>query len=155
MTHKNFCSKIFSDLMESNIQFGRWLVYEEYLCLISKWQGKWLLVNSTISFEVVGVCLFVYCNGACESGLSSPKHQNQMRHFNLTQWEFNAGFSPWILSVFIVQFTVRMAKLNRLAKAYRKRICSRTENFAHCFATRKLFERIQILNEWKSHPFIQ
>ena len=50
------------------------------------------------------------------------------------------------LFVFVLQFTIQMAKLNRLTED-QKHICSRAENFAHHFATRKLFERIQILNE--------
>ena len=32
--------------------------------------------------------------------------------------EFNAAFSRWIPSDFVVQITVQMTKLNRLAKSY-------------------------------------
>ena len=52
-----------------------------------------------------------------------------MRLFKKTQGELNAAFSCLIHSVFVVQFTVQMAKLNRLEKPYRKRIYRRTENF--------------------------
>ena len=46
-----------------------------------------------------------------------------------------------------LSLTVKMSKFKGLGKTHRKRICSRTENFARPFITCKLFEGIQILNE--------
>ena len=120
LSRQFFLQNLFNDLTESNIQFHRWLVYEEYC----KLQGS----------NCLQIQMYV------------------LRHLNYTQGEFKAAFSRWIHSVFVVQLTVQMAKLDRLAKTYRKRICRRTENFA---TTKKLFERIQILHEWKFHRLIQ
>ena len=64
-------------------------------------------------------------------------------------------FLFWITPVSVVQFIIQMFKLNGLGKTHRERLCSRTENFARPFTTDKLFERIQILNEWKFHRLIQ
>ena len=41
------------------------------------------------------VCLFVYCNGACKSGLFSKK-QNSNGTLQLDTRGFNAAFSHWI-----------------------------------------------------------
>ena len=73
------------------------------------------------NFEVVRVCSFVWCNGVCKSGLSSTKVKfawgTPTKHRG-----FNAAFSHWRPSVSVVQFTVKMSKLNGLGKTHRERI---------------------------------
>ena len=61
-----------------------------------------------------------------------------MRHFNYTQGAL-IRLSWWIPSVSVMRFTVQMSKLNGLGKTHQKRICSRTENFARPFTTKKIF----------------
>ena len=73
--------------------------------------------------------------------------------FFQTNW-FKAAFSHWVPSVSVVQLTVQMTKLNGLWRTHRKRICNRIKNFARPLTTNKLFERIQVLNEWKLHRLI-
>ena len=87
-------------------------------------------------FQVVGVCLFGCCNGTCKSGLLPPKYSCQMRHFILTQGKHHVAFSYWIPVTFVLQFMIQMAKLNRVTED-QNHICSRAENFAHHFTTKK------------------
>ena len=61
-----------------------------------------------------------------------------MRHFNYTKGAL-IRLSSWIPSVSVMRFTVQMSKLNGLGKTHQKRICSRTENFARPFTTKKIF----------------
>ena len=72
-----------------------------------------------------------------------------------TQGDLMRLFLFWITPVSVVQFIIQMFKLNGLGKTHRERICSRTENLARPFTTDKLFERIQIFNEWRFHRLIQ
>ena len=80
---------------------------------------------------------------------------NSNETLQLDTREFNAAFSLWIPSVSVVQLLVQMSKLNGPGKTHRKYLYMRTENFARPFITNKLFERIQILNEWKFRLLFQ
>ena len=111
---------------------------------------KVIVSKFKIFSEVLRVCTFVYCNGVFEAGLCSTK-LNSNETLQLDTRELNAAFSHWIPS--FVQLTVQMSKLNEIGRTHRKRLCSRTENFARPFTTNKLFERIQILNGWKFRRF--
>ena len=70
---------------------------------------------------------------------------------------FNAAFSHWIPSVSVVQFTVQMSKLNGLGKTHRERIFVVELKFKlrSPFHYEKLFDKIQILNEWKFRDLVQ
>ena len=105
--------------------------------------------------QVVRVSLFVCCNGVWNSGLSSTeKFKSNETLFNWTQGEFNAAFSSWIPSVFVVQFKVQMIKLKRLAKTCRKRICIRTEDFSDRFTTKNCLREFRYwMNENLTNKF--
>ena len=70
---------------------------------------------------------------------------------------FNAAFSHWIPSVSVVQFTVQMSKLNGLGKTHRERIfvVELKLKLRSPFHYEKLFDKIQILNEWKFRDLVQ
>ena len=70
---------------------------------------------------------------------------------------FNAAFSHWIPSVSVVQFTVQMSKLNGLGKTHRERIfvVELKLKLRSPFHYEQLFDKIQILNEWKFHDLVQ
>ena len=80
----------------------------------------------------------------CVNLLFSPQKLNSNKTLQLNTGGFNAVRSPFP-SVSVVNG--KMSKFKGLGKTHRKRICSRTENFARPFITSKLFEGIQILNE--------
>ena len=73
----------------------------------------------------------------CKSGLSSTEKFKSNETLLLDPRGLNAAFSRRIPSVSVVKFTIKMSKLNRLAKTDLKRIYSRTENFSHRFTTKK------------------
>ena len=60
-------------------------------------------------------------------------------------------FFSWIPSVFVVQFSVQITKLNGLAQTYLKRICSRTSRTSLSGLQRKIvLENLDI--KWMKIP---
>ena len=60
-------------------------------------------------------------------------------------------FFSWIPSVFVVQFSVQITKLNGLAQTYRKRICSGTSRTSLSGLQRKIvLENLDI--KWMKIP---
>ena len=60
-------------------------------------------------------------------------------------------FFSWIPSVFVLQFSVQITKLNGLAQTYRKRICSRTSRTSLSGLQRKIvLENLDI--KWMKIP---
>ena len=59
---------------------------------------------------------------ACENLVFPPQKLNSDDTLQRDTRGFNAAFSHWIPSVFVVQFTVQMSKLDGLGKTHRERI---------------------------------
>ena len=126
------------------------------LPLFSKLMARKVIV-SKFKFFIMKLWEFarLFTATACVNLIFPPQKLNSNEALQLDTRGFNAAFSLWIPPVSVVQFIIQMFKLNGLGKTRRERLCSRTENFARPFITEKLFERIQILNEWNFHRLIQ
>lgn len=128
----------------------------EDLPLFSKQMARKVIVRK-FNFFVLKVQEFacLLTTMVCVSLIFPPK---RLTWNETLQWDtrgLNAPFSYWIHSVSVVQFTAQMSKLNSLGKTDFRLLCSRTENFTCLFTMNKLFERTQILKEWKFHWLIQ
>ena len=115
------------------------------------------VIVSKFKFSIMKLWEFarLFIVTACVNLVFPPQKLNSNEALQLDTRGFNAAFSLWIPPVSVVQFMIQMFKLNGLGKTHRERICSGTENFARPFTTDKLFERIQIFNEWRFHRLIQ
>ena len=130
-------------------------MYED-LPLFSEWIAKWVIVIE-FKFFILKLSEFasLFTAMACVNVVFPPQKINSNETLQLDARELDADFYHWISSVSVVQFTVKMSNLNGLRKTYRKRLCSRTENFARPFTINKFFKRIQISDEWKFHQLIK
>ena len=115
------------------------------------------VIVSKFKFSIMKLWEFarLFTVTACVNLAFPPQKLNSNEALQLDTRDLMRLFLFWITPVSVVQFIIQMFKLNGLGKTHRERLCSRTENFARPFTTDKLFERIQILNEWKFHRLIQ
>ena len=150
-------SKTVNDLTESIIHSLRRFIHVRRFASVNQVNGeesncKWIQV---FYLEIVRVCSLVYFNSVCKSGLSTTKTKFEL-DTSTRHKETQCGFFSLNSFTFCCAIYGTNVQIERTWKdSPRAHICCRTENFARPFTSNRLFERIQILNEWRFHRLIQ
>ena len=133
-------------------------MYEDLPLFIKSTAMK--VIVSKFNFFILKLWEFarLFAAMACVNLVFPPQKLNSNDTLQRDTIRFNTAFFHWIPPVSVVQFTVQMSKLNGLGKTHEERtfvVKLKSKLRSRSFTMKKLFEKIQILNEWKFHRSAQ